>query len=91
LAVGWLGEMRSTAEKKTTNYLRTDMDVTENPILVFQENLKETDKAYQIKFSQTDIHWIPKSQSRIIGNHIYLPKWLIKAKHLEEYELVKDN
>ncbi len=66
------------------------MDLTENPILVFQENLKETEKAYQIKFSQTEVHWMPKSQTRIIGNHIYVPEWLIEAKHLNDYKLIKE-
>lgn len=65
------------------------MDITESPILQFEEIIKETDKAYQIKFSQTSICWLPKSQCKIIGKHIYLPQWLIDNNELGEFVYVK--
>ena len=65
------------------------MNILESPILEFKETLKESDKAMQIKFSQTNICWLPKSQVRIIGNHIYLPQWLIDKNELEEFVYVK--
>ena len=64
------------------------MNLTESPILKFDEKLKESEKAYQIKFSQTDICWLPKSQTRITGNHIYIAEWLVKEKNLKQYQIV---
>lgn len=61
------------------------MDITESPILTFEEILKTTNKAYQIKFSTEDICWLPKSQIRIINNYIYMPEWLIKNNGLDKY------
>lgn len=66
------------------------MDITEHPILIFQQILKESEKAYQIKFSATDIHWLPKSQIRVVGDHIYIPQWLINEKGLSEYDITQE-
>lgn len=53
----------------------------------FEYLLKETDKAYQIRFSPISIEWIPKSQCRILGNiktdkTIYIARWLALEKGL---------
>lgn len=61
------------------------MDVSTALELDFEEILKETDKAYQIRFSSTEIHWLPKSQCRIIDKNIYMPKWLVEDKGLQEF------
>ena len=58
------------------------MDLTEAVQIEFDEIIKETDKAYQIKFDSENVVWIPKSQCRIIGNQAHLTKWIAKDKGL---------
>ena len=60
------------------------MDLTKAVEIEFQEIIKETDKAYQIKFDAETVVWIPKSQCRIISKTIYLTDWLAKEKGLIE-------
>jgi len=64
------------------------MNIGESPILEFKEILKETKNAYQIKFSESEICWLPKSQIRIIGKNLYIPEWLIKDKNLIGYKII---
>jgi hypothetical protein len=61
------------------------MNLVETPIIKFIEVVEETQKACQIKFSQNDIQWLPKSQIRIVGNFLYIPEWLVKEKDLGDY------
>ncbi len=56
------------------------MDVSEAVRIDFEEILKETDKALQVKFSSENVCWLPKSQCRIINKTIFLPEWLAKEK-----------
>ncbi|HAV56580.1 MAG TPA: hypothetical protein DCX45_03460 [Acinetobacter junii] len=63
------------------------MDLTEALELDFEIVIKETDKAYQIHFSTLEIHWVPKSQCRILNNILYMLEWLVKEKGLEGFVL----
>lgn len=63
------------------------MDLTEALELDFEIVLKETDKAYQVRFSSVEIQWIPKSQCRLFNNILYMPEWLVKEKGLEGFVL----
>lgn len=65
------------------------MDLTEALELDFEIVLKETDKAYQVRFSSMEVHWVPKSQCRILNNICYMPEWLVKEKGLEGFVLPK--
>ncbi len=56
------------------------MDISEAIRIDFEEILKETDKALQVKFSSENVCWLPKSQCRIINKTIFLPEWLAKEK-----------
>ena len=64
------------------------MDVAEAIELDFEKILKETEKAYQIKFDAKTVCWLPKSQIRILDDIIYAPKWLVKEKNLDLFEIV---
>jgi len=61
------------------------MDIAEAEQLDFESVLKETDKAYQIKFDGANIIWLPKSQTRILEDIIYVPAWLVEAKGLKKF------
>lgn len=61
------------------------MDVAAADALDFESVIKETEKAYQIKFDAQTICWLPKSQIRIIDEIIYVPEWLVKDKGLEGF------
>lgn len=61
------------------------MDVAAADTLDFETVIKETEKAYQIKFDAQTICWLPKSQIRIIDEIIYVPEWLVKDKGLEGF------
>jgi hypothetical protein len=63
------------------------MDLAEAKELDFELVIKETDKAYQIRFSSLEVHWVPKSQCRILNNVLYMPGWLVKEKGLEGFVL----
>jgi hypothetical protein len=63
------------------------MNVAEAAELNWKEVLKETDKACQIKFSSDEIHWIPKSQCRFIGQSFFATRWIMEEKGLENFEL----
>jgi len=57
------------------------------PSIIYDEILRQTDKAIQYKIGH-DKPWIPISQieHEDLGNHIVkLPMWLIEAKGLEWY------
>ena len=58
------------------------MDMTETMEFPFEEIIKEADKAYCIKFNSEEIHWLPKSQVRVIGNIVHIPEWLAKKTEL---------
>lgn len=58
------------------------MDLTESIKLNIKEKISETEKAWQIKLD-CGVYWFPKSQCRVIGNNIYLPKWLADQKQIE--------
>ena len=60
------------------------MNLSESLEFDIKEILQETEKAWQIVFDTGEIHWLPKSQCRIIGDKIYIPKWLCEQKGLEE-------
>lgn len=61
------------------------MDVAEAEQLDFESVVQETDKAYQIKFDVANVVWLPKSQTRIIDDILYVPKWLVEAKALADF------
>jgi len=63
------------------------MNIDEAPELDYETVLKETEKAWQIKFSSTEIHWIPKSQGRMIGKILYIARWIMKEKGLQDFEV----
>ena len=48
------------------------MDLTESVKLEIIEELTHSEKAFHVKLPD-GIYWLPKSQCRIIGNHIYIP------------------
>lgn len=58
------------------------MDLTEMEKIEFEQIIKETDKAHQVKFDSETVVWVPKSQSRIINKTIYLPEWMAQEKGL---------
>ena len=58
------------------------MDLTETTPKDLLEILKETEKAWQVKLKE-GVYWLPKSQCRIIGKKIYIPKWLAESKEME--------
>lgn len=43
---------------------------------------RDTDKAWYIKLPD-GFYWLPKSQCRIVGKHIYIPKWLADLKGID--------
>lgn len=55
------------------------MDISESVKLNIDKIIKETDKAWNVKIGDS-IEWLPKSQCRIINNHIYIPRWICDAK-----------
>ena len=61
------------------------MNLDEAIELDFESELNHSDKAYQIKFDAANIVWLPKSQTRILGDIIYVPAWLVEAKGLKEF------
>jgi len=61
------------------------MDLAESAIAIFEEKIRETDKAVQLKFSAGSVEWLPKSQIRIVDKFVYLPEWLVKEKNLNEF------
>ena len=65
------------------------MNIAEAIELDFEKVLKETDKAFQVKFDAKTVCWLPKSQVRKLGDILYAPKWLVEEKNLELFEIVK--
>ena len=63
------------------------MNVDEAVELDYETILKKTDKAWQVRFSPTQICWVPKSQARIFNNNLYVSRWIVKEKGLESYEV----
>lgn len=63
------------------------MNVDEAAELDYETILKETEKAWQIRFSSTEVHWIPKSQGRILNKTLYVPRWIVKEKGLQNFEV----
>lgn len=63
------------------------MDLTSALTLDYEKILKETEKAYQIKFDAQTVCWLPKSQVRIMDDILYVPKWLVDEKNLELFEI----
>lgn len=63
------------------------MNVAEAIELDFESIIKETDKAYQIKFDAQTVCWLPKSQVRILDDILYMPKWLVANKNLEQFKI----
>jgi hypothetical protein len=61
------------------------MNVAEAEQLDFEKVIKETDKAYQVRFDARNIVWVPKSQTRIMDNILYAPKWLVEDKALTDF------
>lgn len=61
------------------------MDITEALVLDYETIIKETEKAYEIKFSTTEICWIPKSQCRIFNGDLYVVEWIVKNNGLEQF------
>jgi len=65
------------------------MDLANTPELKFETILKQSEKAYCIKFDKENITWLPKSQVRGVDNYVYVPEWLVKDKGLKDFETVK--
>lgn len=61
------------------------MDLAESLELEFESLIKQTEKAFQIKFNSETVCWLPKSQVRIMDDYIYIPKWLVEDKQLKEF------
>ena len=61
------------------------MDYSEHEPLKFEKVLKETPKAYYIKFEVGVEEWIPKSQVLLEEDILYMPRWMIEDKALEDY------
>jgi len=62
------------------------MDLTENVIkMEIVEELQSSDKAFHVKLPG-GVYWLPKSQCRIIGRHIYIPIWLANEKGIDYLE-----
>lgn len=64
-----------------------EMDYSEHEPMKFEKILKETSKAYNIKFEVGVEEWIPKSQVLLENDVLYMPKWMIEEKALEDYIL----
>lgn len=58
------------------------IDLTDCEIISINEIIKETDKAWLIKFDNGFQDWFPKSYCRILNSKLYVPKWLAKSKQL---------
>ncbi|MBK7380496.1 MAG: hypothetical protein IPJ03_16195 [Ignavibacteriales bacterium] len=57
------------------------MDLTETLDFDIKEVIKETEKAWQLKLV-SGIYWLPKSQCRVVGMRVYVPKWLSESKNI---------
>jgi len=64
------------------------MDLSESIELDVIETIKETNKAWKVKLAD-GVYWMPKSQCRIVGKKIYVPKWLAKSKGIDYLQIVK--
>lgn len=51
------------------------MDLTKYVTLNVEEVLRETEKAWQLKI-EGEVKWYPKSQCRLEGWKLYVPKWI---------------
>ena len=65
------------------------MNVDETIKLIFEERLPDKPRSYHIKFSNTDIEYVSKEYSRIIGGYIHIPKWLLERMNFDysKYEV----
>lgn len=63
------------------------MDIEQAAELDYEEILKETPKAWHIRFSSVSIEWIPKSQGRLLNDRLYVAKWIMRDKNLERFEI----
>jgi len=62
------------------------MDLTETIKLEIREKISESEKAWMIKLD-CGVYWFPKSQCRIIGNKIYIPRWLAESKQIDYLDI----
>jgi len=62
------------------------MDLTEDVVkMEIIEELQPSDKAFHVKLPD-GVYWLPKSQCRIIGEYIYIPKWLADKNEIDYLE-----
>ena len=61
------------------------MNVGDMEIVRYEEILRETEKARNIRFPDGVVEWLPKSQTRIIDGTLYATKWIIGQKAIEDY------
>lgn len=59
------------------------MDLTEDTVkMEIVEELQPSDKAFHLKLP-SGIYWLPKSQCRVIGKYVYIPKWLADKNEMD--------
>lgn len=61
------------------------MNLDEMKTVRYEEILRETEKAINIRFPDGVVEWVPKSQVRIVDGTLYASKWIIEQKSIEDY------
>jgi len=56
------------------------MDLTKYVTLDVEEVLRESERAWYVQTKDGEKRWYPKSQCRLEGWKLYVPKWILKDR-----------
>ena len=65
------------------------MDLTDAKEFPVKELVRETEKAWQIKLDDGEVHWFPKSKCRLVDKVLFVPEWMVKSKNIEVGKMSK--